>query len=103
MFVSSKGGTASIVTLDGELQLGPWVKLEGHTNRMNDILPLPSHQCVTSSDDSTIKVWDCQTGTCLRTLTQHTNWVKVLALHPDAHAFASGSCDCSVSVVLRDL
>lgn len=28
---------------------------------------LPGHQCVSSALDGTVKIWNCQTGTCLRT------------------------------------
>ena len=99
MFLSSFDKTASIVTLDQGLQIVSRLKLEGHTHFVNDIVPLPaSHQCITCSDDTTSKVWDCQTGACLQTLTQHTYHVKALTLHPHSAMFASVSWDQSVIV-----
>jgi WD40 repeat protein len=98
LFLSWWGESASIVTLDEQFQILSSVKLEGHTRRVSDILPLFLwNQCVTCSD-RTIKVWDCQTGACLRTLTAHTGWVISLALNPSGQYFASGSEDQSVII-----
>jgi WD40 repeat protein len=99
LFLSSWDNAASIVALDDQLQIMSSVKLEGHTSWVYDILALPSSNlCVTCSHDQTIKVWDCQTGACLRTLTEHTNDVSTLVLHPSGQHFASGSHDKSVIV-----
>jgi WD40 repeat protein len=39
----------------------------------------------------TIKVWDCETGVCLRTLSENAASVASLAIHPNGQYFASGS------------
>jgi WD40 repeat protein len=94
IFLSSGVGTASIVTLDDQYQVVSQVLLQGHSLWVNDILPLPSsNQCVTCSTDTTIKVWDCQTAACIRTLSEHADSVRSLALHPNGYSFASGSLD----------
>ena len=99
LFLSSWDNTASIVTLDHQLQIVSSIKLQGHTNWVNDIIPLfLSNQCVTCSSDRTIKVWDYETGACLRTLTEHTHYVVSLAMHPSGQYFASGSYDRSVII-----
>jgi WD40 repeat protein len=92
LLLSSYDHTAAIVALDDQFQIVSSVKFEGHTARANDILLLSSsNQCITCSEDTTIKVWDCETGTCLRTLTEHTAWVNSLAMHPYGRYFASGA------------
>jgi WD40 repeat protein len=98
LFLSSWDKTASIAALDGQFQIVSSVKFEGHTDFVRDVLPLPSNQCVTCSDDKTLKVWGCETGACLRTLTEHTNDVSALAMHPKGKYFASGSHDQSVII-----
>ncbi len=99
LFLSSADNNASIVTLDAQFQILSSVKLRGHTNWVNDILPLPSsNMCVTCSYDKTIKVWDCETGACLRTLVEHTQAVNSLTMCPHAKHFASGSYDSSVII-----
>jgi WD40 repeat protein len=99
MFLSSWDMTASITTLNDRFQIESLVKLEGDTDWVTDILPLPfSNKCITCSDAKTIKVWDCQTCECISTLTEHTDWVTRLALHPSKPSFASGSLDKSVII-----
>ena len=99
LFMSSLDKTASIVALDDLFQIVSSVKLEGHTRRVSDILPLPSStKCVTCSEDYTIKVWDCRTGACLRTLTDHTDYVNALTTSPNGQHFVSASDDQSVII-----
>jgi WD40 repeat protein len=99
LFLSSHDHAASIVTLDDQFQIVSSVKLEGHTDIVTDALFLrASNQCVTCSNDDTIKVWDCQTGTCLRTLVELAQAVKSLAIHPNGQYFASGSEDRTIII-----
>ncbi len=99
LFLSSYDNDASILTLDDQFQNVSSVKLKGHIGAVFDILPFFfSNQCVTCSYDQTIKVWDCETGTCLHTMTEHEAVVTSLALHPSGHYFASGSYDQSVII-----
>ncbi|MFM7426527.1 MAG: NB-ARC domain-containing protein [Elainella sp.] len=51
---------------------------------------------VSASDDYQIKLWDLQTGDCLRTLTGHQRSVNTLALSPDGQWIASGSLDTTI-------
>jgi WD40 repeat protein len=100
LVVSSSDRTASIVTLDDQFKLLSCIKLEGHSRCVSDIITLhsPLNQCVTCSDDRTIKVWDLGTGVCLRTLSEHTDLVTSLELHPSRQLFASGSHDKSIVI-----
>ncbi len=99
LLLSSADKTASIVTLDDDFQFVSLVKLKGLSVWVNDILTLLSfNQCVTCSDDKAIKVWDCETGACLRTMTEHGASVFALALHLNAKSFASGSFDLTVII-----
>jgi WD40 repeat protein len=87
------------MTLDEKFVFESCVKFEGHSEWVNDILLLPSlNQAITCSNDTTIKVWDCETGVCLRTLTQHTQDVKALAVSASGQVFASGSYDQTVII-----
>jgi WD40 repeat protein len=111
LFLTSWDKTASIVTLDEQFEIASSIKLKGHTDFVSDILPFPSsNQCVTCSVDRSIKVWDCATGTCIRTLTEHTSFVTSLAMHTNGQYFVSGSRDqsaiiwsCETFEVLRRL
>src|SRR6266513_1923547 len=56
------------------------------------------HLLASGSFDRTIRIWDVERGTCLRTLTGHTNWVMGLAFTPDGKLLASGGADNLVKV-----
>jgi WD40 repeat protein len=50
----------------------------------------------TGHDDQTIKLWDVQTGQCLKVLEGHTGWVWSISFSPDGQTLASGSLDYTV-------
>jgi WD40 repeat protein len=45
-----------------------------------------------------VKLWDWQTGKCLKTLTGHTNWVFAIAFNHDGKTLASASHDQTVRI-----
>ena len=53
---------------------------------------------VSGSNDCKIKVWDANTGTCLRTLTGHDYLVRALSFDPRSGRLVSGSYDKTVKV-----
>jgi WD40 repeat protein len=53
---------------------------------------------VTGSDDKTVRVWDLDTGACLRTLKGHLDSVRSVALHADGLRVVTGSWDKTVRV-----
>ena len=80
-----------VVTLDDQFDDKYWMKLKGHERRVMDIMSLSANICITGGRDYVIKVWNCRTGACLRTLPQHRSSVTLLALDRSGHVFASGS------------
>lgn len=50
----------------------------------------------TASDDKTLKLWDISTGTCLRTLSGHSNFVFSCCFSPANNVLVSGSFDETV-------
>ena len=50
------------------------------------------------SHDQTVKLWDVNTGQCLKTLQGHTSWVWSVALSPDAQTLVSGSQDETIKL-----
>ena len=54
---------------------------------------LPRGTLVTSGHDSTIRLWDLQTGQCLRTLIRHTDAILRLALSSDGQWIIGGGID----------
>ncbi|HEY9706855.1 MAG TPA: NB-ARC domain-containing protein, partial [Oculatellaceae cyanobacterium] len=52
-----------------------------------------TQQLASSSFDRTVKLWDVQTGECVKTFLGHTNRVWTVAYHPNGQQIASGSDD----------
>jgi len=48
---------------------------------------------VSASRDQTLKIWDATTGYCLKTLSGHAAWVRVVAPSSDGRYLLSGSDD----------
>ena len=48
--------------------------------------------------DGTIKIWDANTGECLKTLRGHSDWVLSVAYSPDGTKIISGSFDETVKI-----
>ncbi|MCX6583040.1 MAG: hypothetical protein NT166_22920 [Candidatus Aminicenantes bacterium] len=53
---------------------------------------------VSGSKDTTLKVWDLQTGRCLATFEGHTSDVYGVAVTPDGRRAVSASADCTLRV-----
>ncbi|WP_341528444.1 NB-ARC domain-containing protein [Nostoc sp. UHCC 0302] len=82
--------------------------LAGHTNHILAIAfhPLPQPPLlsgtggilVSSSADQNIKLWNIETGECLKTLTEHQATVWSVAFSPNGHMLASGGADQIVRI-----
>ncbi|HBB34353.1 MAG TPA: hypothetical protein DDZ80_16510 [Cyanobacteria bacterium UBA8803] len=61
--------------------------IQEKTNNQNPLL------LASSSFDRTVKLWDVQTGECLKTFLGHTNRVWTVAYHPNGQQIVSGGDD----------
>jgi len=52
----------------------------------------------TASRDKSIKLWDSKTGSCIKTLVGHDNWVHSLIFHPSSPYLLSASDDGTIRV-----
>lgn len=55
-----------------------------------------SNYVATGSADKTVRLWDVQTGNCVRLLTGHTGTVNTLAISPTGQVMASGGEDGTI-------
>jgi hypothetical protein len=64
---------------------GPLLRtLEGHTSFVNAVAVTPDGRHVVSgSNDTTLKVWDLESGEVLRTMEGHSDTVEAVAITPD--------------------
>ena len=54
------------------------------------------NQLASGSNDSTVRLWDVETGACVRTLEGHRVPVLSVCFSPDGRRLASGSSDNTV-------
>jgi WD40 repeat protein len=65
---------------------------EGHTSPVWAVAVLPDgRRAISASGDTSIKLWDLETGICLRTFEGHTGAVHTVALSSDGRRALSGS------------
>lgn len=73
--------------------------LSNHTYPVRAVAVTPDgKRALSAAEDKTLKVWDLQTGTELRTLTGHTDGVLAFAVGPNGRLAVSGSHDKTVRV-----
>lgn len=58
--------------------------------------PASSSRLATGSGDKTARIWDCDTGTPLHTLSGHSGWVLAVSWSPDGSQLATGSMDNTI-------
>ena len=70
-----------------------------HTDTVRSIqVDEKSNKLITSSDDMTIKIWNLETGECLKTLNnQHKNWITSVLMIQNSK-FISGSWDKTIKL-----
>lgn len=71
-------------------------KLEGHTDWVISVFVL-DNLIISVSTDKTIKIWDINTGTCLKTLEGHNDCVTSVYLVKD-NLIISGSWDYTIKI-----
>jgi WD40 repeat protein len=89
--------TINLGTTDGHAE-----RTAGGITTHNNVTAIAVHpdgnRAVSASDDKTLKVWDIETGKCLRTLDGHKNAVHAVAFYPDGRRVVSGSWDRTLKV-----
>lgn len=66
----------------------------GEDNANMDVAAAQTKQLLSASRDHTVKLWDMETGFCDHTFTEHTDWVRTLAIrNHDGGIWASSGND----------
>ncbi|MEG3960495.1 hypothetical protein QT982_34575, partial [Microcoleus sp. herbarium2] len=73
--------------------------LTGHTDEVVAVAIAPDgNTAISASKDTTLKIWDTETGTEVRTLTGHTDSVNAVAIAPDGKTAISASRDNTLKI-----
>src|SRR5947208_2107336 len=73
--------------------------LRGHKGRIGRIAWSPDGRMLASgSEDTTIRLWNPETGECMQTFEGHKGAVWSVAFHPTGQTLASGSQDRTVKL-----
>ncbi|MCS5644447.1 MAG: hypothetical protein NZ807_14480 [Dehalococcoidia bacterium] len=73
--------------------------LEGHSDIVRSVAFSPDgKRIVSGSDDTTVKIWDAETGTSIHTIGGHSGWVMCVSFSPDGKHIVSGSDEAIVKV-----
>ena len=70
--------------------------LSGHTSYIYCCTFLLDNRVVTGSDDTSICVWDAQSGSMASSIKDHCDVVRSLAVSPDSKILVSGGRDCLI-------
>lgn len=63
-----------------------------------DVSAAGSAFLVSASRDKTVKVWELETGFCVNTVQDHSDWVRCLAVRMDGGFLASSGSDFNIQV-----
>ncbi|HSK72972.1 MAG TPA: DUF4365 domain-containing protein, partial [Pyrinomonadaceae bacterium] len=73
--------------------------LKGHFGRVFTVTITPDgKQIISGSFDETIRIWDLDSGRCLKTLKGHTSAIWVATITPDGKQIISGSFDDTIRI-----
>ncbi|MFG6102338.1 sigma factor-like helix-turn-helix DNA-binding protein [Leptothoe sp. EHU-05/26/07-4] len=66
--------------------------LAGHTGRIWGVTA-HAEWVASASDDGTVRIWDLESGSCVKVLIGHQHWVRTVAFNPSGTMLASGGDD----------
>lgn len=93
------GKVTTFLLQDDDIQ--PGSEFQAHDRSIEALVTIDveegkKHRFASSGRDSTIKIWDAATHTCLYQLKGHHDWVRHLTLHPLGRVLASAGDDRSL-------
>ena len=85
-------------TKQGSLMIQPTQKYKGHASPITQIAAIGQNTFISSSWDTTIRMWNANTGECIRIFRGHKDWVHAISVLDNNKHFISGSDDRTVKL-----
>ena len=77
-----------------QIRLVQMLKISGHKENISSFsISADGRKCISGSLDNTLKLWDLETGSCIRTLVGHNSGVRAVSISTDGRKCLSGSSD----------
>ena len=87
----------SSVSPDYDSMIEPTKLFNGHASPVTQVVAVGQKRFLSSSWDTTVRLWEADTGDCIRTFRGHGDWVTDISLLDCKH-FISGSDDRSIKL-----
>ncbi|KAL3823240.1 hypothetical protein ACHAXA_011085 [Cyclostephanos tholiformis] len=87
----------SSASSDYNSMIEPTKHFKGHTSPITQVVAVDQNRFLSSSWDTTVRLWDAATEDCIRTFRGHGDWVTDISVLDDKH-FISGSDDRSIKL-----
>ncbi|MCF7907139.1 hypothetical protein K9K85_02550, partial [Patescibacteria group bacterium] len=72
--------------------------LKGHDDWVLSVIESHDHHLISASSDNTVKIWDKETGECLKTLKGHDRSVRSVIESHDHQNLISASGDRTIKI-----
>ena len=86
---------AAITARNSEIHIGKFKVLEGSNVIVRSVF-VNDNLIISGSDDKTIRIWDIDSGLCLKTLKGHIDWIKSVFVKDNL--IISGSADNTIRI-----
>lgn len=103
-YLASSSGDLSVKVWDPTNSYANIRTLMGHDHTVSSVRFVPPQDAllVSASRDRTVRVWQLDTGYCIRVIRGHSDWVRALAPSFDGQLFVSAGSDRQARIVTVD-
>ncbi|PWA03219.1 hypothetical protein BB558_000629 [Smittium angustum] len=98
LYIASCSSDLTVRVWDSQNDYKNIKTLYGHDHSVSSVCFLGPDKIISASRDKTIKIWEFNTGYCIKTITGHAEWVRFVSVSEDNKLIVSASNDQSIRV-----